>query len=80
MTNIQYTIPKLSLITVKVYDVLGKEIVTLVNEEKSAGIHNVEWNAKGLASGIYFYSLKAVDSESGSGIAFIETKKMLLIK
>jgi hypothetical protein len=60
------------LITLKVYDVLGNEIATLVKEEKSAGSYEVEFDGTGLPSGIYFYKLQA-----GS---FTETKKMLLIK
>lgn len=79
-TKISYEFPVTSDVTLKVYDILGNEVAALVNDEKPAGIHNVEWDAKGLPSGIYFYSLKVVDSGSGSGIAFTETKKMLLIK
>jgi len=55
-----------------VYDVLGNEIITLVNEEKAAGTYAVKINATGLPSGIYFYKLQA-----GS---FVETKKMVLMK
>ena len=71
-TTIKYQIPQLSLVTLKVYDVMGSEVATLVNEEKSAGTYEVEFNATGLTSGIYFYQLKA-DS-------FVETKKMILMK
>ncbi|MCH7964551.1 MAG: lamin tail domain-containing protein [Bacteroidetes bacterium] len=71
-TKINYQIPKLSLVTLKVYDVLGNEVATLVNEEKSAGNYEVEFNATTLPSGIYFYKLQA-----GS---FVETKKMVLMK
>jgi hypothetical protein len=67
------------LVTIKVYDVLGKEIATLVNEEKLAGEYEVEFNTashssnvRNLTSGIYFYQLKA-----GS---FIQTKKMVYLK
>jgi len=56
----------------KIYDVLGKEIATIVNEEKLVGSYEVEWNATGIPSGIYFYQLKAGK--------FIQTKKMLMIK
>jgi hypothetical protein len=56
----------------KVYDVLGNEISTLVNEEKSVGTYEVEFTAGGLPSGVYFYVLQAGN--------FIETKKMILIK
>jgi uncharacterized protein (TIGR02145 family) len=79
-TVIQFETAQRTYISLKVFNVLGNEIATLVDEEKSVGIHNIEWNAKGLASGIYFYSLNAIDLESGSGIAFTDTKKMLLIK
>jgi len=60
------------LITLKVYDVLGNEVATLVNEEKLAGTYEAEFVAEGLPSGVYFYQLRA-----GS---YIETKKMLLLK
>lgn len=59
-------------VTLKVYDVLGKEITILVNEEKPAGSYEVEFNATGLSSGIYFYQLNA-----GS---FTKTKKMILLR
>ena len=78
-TKIRYTIPNVTLsdvegsfVTLKVYDVLGNEVATLVNEEKTAGSYEVEFNASGLTSGIYFYKLRA-----GS---FVETKKMMLVK
>ena len=72
ITTIIYQIPELSFVTIKVYDVLGNEITTLVNEEKPAGTYNVEFNSKGLASGVYFYKL-----QSGN---FAKTKKMVLMK
>jgi len=71
-TTIDYSFPHNSVITLKVYDVLGNEITTLVNEEKQAGIYEFEFNAIGLPSGIYFYQLKADD--------FTKTKKMILLK
>ncbi|MGB5531376.1 MAG: T9SS type A sorting domain-containing protein, partial [Ignavibacteriaceae bacterium] len=71
-TNIQYAISNRQFVTLKVYDVLGNEIASLVNEEKPAGEYEVEFDATGLPSGIYFYQLKAGN--------FVETKKMLLIK
>ena len=58
--------------TLKVYDVLGNEVATLVNEEKPAGSYEVNFDAEGLSSGIYFYKLQA-----GS---FVETKKMILLR
>ena len=71
-TTIKYQIPELSFVTLKVYDVLGNEIKTLVSDEKSAGHFQVEYDASSLPSGIYFYRLQA-----GS---FVETKKMVLMK
>jgi hypothetical protein len=56
----------------KVYDALGREVATLVNERKDAGMHQVEFRATNLASGTYFYRLQAGQ--------FVETKKMILIK
>ena len=72
VTKINYQIPKLNYITLKVYDVLGNEITTLVNEEKSIGNYEVEFDGSIFPSGVYFYSLQA-----GS---FVETKKMILLK
>jgi hypothetical protein len=71
-TTIQYSIPELSNVTLKVYDVLGSEVITLVNEEKPVGSYEVGFDGVGLPSGIYFYRL-----QSGS---FVETKKMVLMK
>jgi hypothetical protein len=71
-TKISYQIPELSFTTLKVYDVLGSEIATLVNEEKSVGSYEVEFYGTGIVSGTYFYRLQA-----GS---FVETKKMVLMK
>jgi hypothetical protein len=71
-TTIKYQISEQSFVTIKVYDVLGNEVATLVNEEKPAGVYEVEWNATGLPSGVYFYQLQTND--------FLETKKMILMK
>ncbi len=61
-----------SFVTLKVYDVLGNEVATLVNEEKQVGEYEIEFDGSTLTSGIYFYQLQA-----GS---FVETKKMMLMK
>ena len=71
-TIIGYSIPKASFVTLKVYDVLGREVATLVNKEKSIGNYNVEFNGSGLSSGIYFYKIQAGDYSS--------VKKMVLVK
>ncbi len=71
-TKIRYTIPERSKVILKVYDLQGKEISILVDEEKPKGSYEFEFDASSLPSGIYFYRLQA-----GS---FIETKKMVLLK
>ena len=78
-TKIKYTIPVGTSrrdgtvsVQLRVYDVLGNEIATLINEEKPAGIYEVEFDGTNLTSGIYFYKMQAGD--------FLETKKMLLLK
>ena len=76
-TKIKFTVPSVETghapsLQLIIYDVLGKEIVTLVNEEKPAGSYEVEFNGNNLSSGVYFYQLRA-----GS---FIQTKKMILMK
>jgi len=71
-TNIKYSIPQTSSVTIKVFDMLGNEIETLVNEEKQIGTYELSWYAENLPSGVYFYQLKAGN--------FVETKKMVLMK
>ncbi|MBE0573044.1 MAG: T9SS type A sorting domain-containing protein [Ignavibacteriaceae bacterium] len=79
-TSIQYAISNRQFVSLKVYDILGIEIVTLVNEEEPAGSYEVNFDANGLSSGVYFYQLIAGDPESSSGQDFVETKKMVLQK
>jgi hypothetical protein len=71
-TKIKYSVPQTSQVKIKVFDVLGNEIETLVNELKPVGIYELTWNSSNLPSGVYFYQLKA-----GS---FVQTKKMILLK
>lgn len=71
-TTINYSIPKYSHVTIKVYDSLGREVCTLINTKKSAGNYSIKFNTSSLASGIYFYSMQAGD--------FKETKKLILLK
>ena len=71
-TTIKYSIPKPGLITLKVYDVLGREVATLVNEEKPVGKYRINFNCEGFVSGVYFYQLRVGN--------FVETKKLILLK
>ena len=71
-TKIKYSVPQSSKVIIKVFDVLGNEIETLVNEEKPAGTYELTWNAANLPSGVYFYQIKAGE--------FTTVKKMILLK
>ncbi|MDP3149133.1 MAG: T9SS type A sorting domain-containing protein, partial [Ignavibacteria bacterium] len=71
-TTITYQLPKSGSVTLKIYDMLGKEVRTLVNEQKEMGRYTVQFDASSLASGMYVYRLRAND--------YTSTKKMLLLK
>jgi len=71
-TTIVYQIPEMTFVIIKVYDILGNELRTLVDEEKSAGIYKINFEAGNLPSGVYFYRYQAGN--------FIDTKKMLLLR
>ena len=71
-TVISFSLRVAALVTLKIYDVLGNEVATILNSEKPAGVYEIEFNASELTSGIYFYQIN-------SG-AYTQTKKMLLIK
>ena len=71
-TNVEFGISELGFVSLKVYNALGMEVATLVNEVKPAGYYKVSFNGSNLSSGIYFYSIKAGD--------FVSTKRMTLIK
>ena len=72
VTSIRFQIPYFQKVELKIFDILGREVATLVNEEKSIGVYEIKFNASNLASGVYFYRLKTQD--------FIESKKLLLLK
>lgn len=71
-TAIKYSITKVSQVYLKIFNTLGEELETLINEEKPGGVYEVKWNAAELPSGVYFYRLQAGD--------FVQTRKMILIK
>jgi hypothetical protein len=71
-TSFKVQVPGFKLVELKVFNILGQEVATLVNDEMPRGTHAVTWDAQGVAAGVYFYRL-----EAGS---FIETKKLLLLK
>ncbi len=71
-TDIRFRIAKFGFVTLKIYNILGREVATLVIKELSPGSYNVKWDASKFSSGIYFYQIKAGN--------FYQTKKMLLLK
>jgi hypothetical protein len=71
-TAIAFSLPRAGHVTLKVYDILGKEIATLVNQHLTAGRHEATWEARGVESGVYFYQLRAGE--------FVATKKLILMK
>lgn len=71
-TKINFSIPSASNVTLKIYDEVGREVETLVNQNLNSGVYTVDWNAINHASGIYYYSISAGE--------FLQTKKMLLVK
>jgi hypothetical protein len=78
-TRIKYSVQEMGFVTLKVYDVLGNEVATLVNQEKPAGSYEVEFEGNDLTSGIYFYKLQVYPANGGAG-TFVETKKMVLLR
>jgi photosystem II stability/assembly factor-like uncharacterized protein len=71
-TTIRYSLPQRSHVTLTVFNILGQQVATLVNETRNAGVHEAEFDGAGLSSGLYFYRLQAGD--------FIQTKKFLIVK
>jgi len=71
-TIIRYQLPMQTHVTLKLYDVLGREVATLVDERQDAGYKTIQWSSADLPSGVYFYRLAARD--------FVETKKLVLLK
>lgn len=80
-TVINYSLPKRSFVTLTIYDDLGREVQTLVNNEQNAGNYSINFNASSLPSGAYFYRLSATGgSLSGQAGTYTQTKKLLLLK
>jgi len=71
-TNIRYAVPQTSHVTIRIYNVTGQLVATLVNETRDAGYHNVVFDGTQLASGVYIYRMQAAD--------FVQTRKLMLIK
>lgn len=76
-TTIKYYLPKNSFLTLKVYDLLGRTVVVLVNENQEKGIHNIQFNCGNLASGVYIYRITAAENNN---IIYNDVKRMILLK
>ena len=76
-TIISYSLPVSAKVTIKVFDLLGREVTTLVNQEMNAGNHRIKFDASRLTSGIYFYAIRA---EGSNGSTFMNAKKLILMK
>ena len=79
-TMINYQLAMNSFVTLRVFDILGRDVATLVNEQRLAGSYSVQWNAERFSSGVYFYKLEAHQKDGGHAASFSETKKLLLLK
>jgi hypothetical protein len=71
-TTIKFELPRASQVSLTVYDILGREVSVLVNDRRDAGVHEVEFDGSNLASGVYFYRMKAGD--------YVSTKRMLVVR
>jgi len=80
VTKITYDLPEDSFVNLIVYDIMGRQVTTLVNEIKSTGYHQVIWNASEYASGMYFIQIISGNFETGENDSFIKTQKLMLVK
>jgi hypothetical protein len=79
-TTISYTLPIHSSVSIDIFDALGRNVAALVNEEKPSGKYEIQFNAKNLSSGIYFYRIQVRQISSGQSGVLTETKKLVLLK
>jgi hypothetical protein len=79
-TVISFKLPVASSVTLVVYSTLGQRVRELVNGDMNAGYQSVSFDATGLSSGLYFYRLSATSPAAGSGLSFVETKCLLLLR
>jgi lysophospholipase L1-like esterase len=79
-TNISFSLPTKSFVSLKIFDLIGREVATLVSEEMSAGRYSKKWNAENISSGVYFYRLQVRQTSGGQAGTFTETKKLVLLR
>jgi hypothetical protein len=78
-TQIEFSLPRASKVSILVYDLLGEEVSDLIDEDLNPGNYNTKFNASNLSSGVYYYVFKAVPKD-GAGGTFVETRKMIVVK
>jgi hypothetical protein len=79
-TTIAFTLSSKSFVTLKIFDLIGREVTTIISGEFEAGKYSRQWNAEGCASGVYYYRIQAGNLSTSSGQVFVETKKLVLLK
>jgi hypothetical protein len=79
-TTIEFDLPKTTDVTLKIFNILGEEVTTLVSDKLSTGSYSYEWDASNLASGVYLYRLQAGDPSRSAGQGYVETRKMVLMR
>jgi hypothetical protein len=79
-TTIEFDLPKSSEISLKIFNILGEEVATLVSDRLSVGSYSYEWDASNHASGVYLYRLQVGDPSQGVGQGYVETRKMVLMR
>lgn len=79
-TEIRVQIAEASVVSLKIYDVLGREVATFFDESKAPGVYAVSWDASRISSGVYLYRLQTRPTDNSKGTGFVETRKMILTK
>ena len=79
-TNISFYISSKIFVSLKIFDLIGREVATILSEEMSAGIYARQWNAASMPSGVYFYRLTARHTSGGQAGSFMETKKLVVLR
>jgi len=80
ITTIQYELPQRSDVHLSIYDLLGREVTTLVSETQEAGYKSVQWDATNSSSGMYFYQIHVHDPDAVGAGDYVQTRKMVVLK
>ena len=79
-TTIAFSVEEDGPVTLKVFDLLGREVAVLLDAQKAPGSYSVTWNATGFPSGVYYYRMHVQPAEGGQSMDYVETKKLALIR